>query len=51
MKAKIIDKEENKRYGISRNNRRDVVGCVLDVVGKGNLLVKFEDRHKSKRDY
>ena len=35
--------EENKREVIRRRTRKEVVGCVQDVVGKKNFLVQFED--------
>ena len=40
--------EENTRDLVIRRMRKDVVGCVQDVVGKNNFLVPFE--HRQKKD-
>ena len=42
VNAKFGEMEENKREGRTRRMRKEVVGCVQDVVGKNILLVQFE---------
>ena len=45
VKAKSREMEDSTREGISRRNRKYVVGRVQDVIRKNNFLVQFEDRH------
>ena len=40
--------EDNTREGRRRIMRKEVVGCVEDVVGNNNFLVKFEDGNKKE---
>ena len=35
--------EKNTREGRSRTTRKEVVGCVQDVVGENKFLVQFKD--------
>ena len=48
VKAKVGEMEENTREGRSRRTRKEVVGCVQDVVGKKNFLGQFKDRQKKE---
>ena len=48
IKAKVGETEENTREGRSRTMRKEVVGCVQDVVGKNKFLVQFEDGQKKE---
>ena len=41
--AKVRDMEEKNREGSIRRTRKEVVGCVQDVVGKKKFLFKFVD--------
>ena len=43
VKEHVGEMEDNTREGRSRRMRKEVVGCVQDVVGKKKLLVQFED--------
>ena len=49
VKEKVGDMEENTREERIRRMRKYVVGCVKDVVGKKNVLVKFEDGQNKER--
>ena len=51
VKAKVGDMEENTKGERSRRMRKEVVGCVQDVVGKKRLLVLFEYRQKKDTSY
>ena len=41
VKAKVGDMEENTREGRNSRIRKEVVGCVQDVVGNKKFLVQF----------
>ena len=41
--VKVRDMEEKNREGSIRRTRKEVVGCVQDVVGKKKFLFKFVD--------
>ena len=41
--VKVRDMEEKNRQGRSRRTRKEVVGCVQDVVGKKKFLFQFVD--------
>ena len=51
VKAKVREIEENTREGRSRRMRKEVVGCVQDVVGKKRFLVQFGDGQKKEMSY
>ena len=42
VKAKVKNMEDNTRYGRISNTRKEVVGCVQDVVEKKKFPVQFE---------
>ena len=48
VKAKDGDMDDNKREGISRRTRKEVVGYVQDVVETKTLLVQF--KYGQKKD-
>ena len=48
VKAKIGGMEENKREGRSGRTRKDVMGCVQDMVENNKFLFQFENGHKKE---
>ena len=48
LKVEVGELEEITSEGRSRRIRKEVVGCVQDVVGKKKFLVKFEDGQKKE---
>ena len=42
VEAKVREVEETTREGRIRRVRKEVVGCVQDVVGRNKFVVKFE---------
>ena len=48
LKEKGGEMEENTREGRNRRMRKDMVGCVQDLVGKKILLVQFKDGQKKE---
>ena len=50
VKANVGELEKITRRGRSRRMRKEVVGCVQNVVGKNKFLVLFEDGQKKGVD-
>ena len=48
VKAKVEVMEENTREGRIRRMRKELVGCVQDVVGKKKLVVQFKKIRRKK---
>ena len=48
VKAKVRELEKVIREGRIRRMRKEVVGCVQDVVGKKKFPVQFEDGQKKE---
>ena len=49
--AKVGELENITREERTKRLRKEVMGCVQSVVGKKNLLVKFEDGQKKEIGY
>ena len=43
MEEKVGDMEERIKEGRIRRTRKEMVGCVQDLVGGNNFLVQFKD--------
>ena len=51
VKAMVGDMEENTREGRSKIIRKELVGCVQNVVGKKRFLVQFGDGQKKDMSF
>ena len=46
VNSEVGDMEKKAREGRIRSTRKDVVGCVQDVIGKKKILVQFKGAHE-----
>ena len=51
VKANVGDIEENKSEGRRSRTRKEVVGCVQDVVRENGFLFQFEDGKNDDINY